>query len=473
MKRARRMVTGVAVGLLCGLLLLFLTSCGFTYAEGDLTDYMSLDPAALESLSVVLDAEWEVTDDEVTEAIRQLLFRHKSAVNGEAQELDTPIGEGDEVAFYLSLAGPTGTPISSGYEVGGGMPALIEYGSDTLKLAGLEDALAGVTPSTYALRLSGTIPTDGVLYLEYYVKVFMNHEVVREDHPTGLYRIPLSEVDDALIPGARDALVGQSVGTWQTVRVTGDEERGNYSEYSIRVRGYTPAELTFSTTWDGSPAVARLALLYMIDFSVPALTAQTVTETLEMCRDASDPVSALRETVRAVLEDEETRVTVLEEALLVALTGCFTFGELPKEKVKQAKQILKNDVQSFYDYCRENIADETEKELGAGVLDSFDTFVRAIYEVDDLSADEILYLAAQTQVREDLMIYYLARHCGFGITPETLAEGTDQLIASYLEDGDTERSLLKRYGGREYFEALCLRAAVLTALEDRVTILYQ
>ena len=66
MKRARRMVTGVAVGLLCGLLLLFLTSCGFTYAEGDLTDYMSLDPAALESLSVVLDAEWEVTDDEVT-----------------------------------------------------------------------------------------------------------------------------------------------------------------------------------------------------------------------------------------------------------------------------------------------------------------------------------------------------------------------------------------------------------------------
>lgn len=466
---ARHALRAVCVSLLLALAAFSLSSCGFSYADADLDEYLTADTEALDALTLTLSKEWEVTDADIDEAIRELLFSHKSAVNNKREETETPIGEGDEVAFYYALMTASGTALSSGHEVGSGAPALLEIGAGQGELPGAEEALLGVVPADYVLTTTGKIPSEGILYLEY-----LYDEDGTRVYPGGLHRVPVSDLDAVFGIGMRDALIGTPLNQQQSVSLTADFGEGQTTRaYQVLVRCYAERELTFETEQAGEAATARLSLLYMVDYAVPPLTAETVTEVIGVCEGAEDPVAALRETVRELLLTEDERAEAVEDALWTLLYPCFTFRTLPKKAVDAAERALKTDMEELYDICCFDYPEESKKIWGEGALDSFGTFLAALYESPDLTADEILTREAETQVREDLIIYYLARYAGYAPDEEAWKSGTDALIAAALDEGESEKALLKRYGGREYFESLYLRDYVLSELEKRLPTVYR
>ena len=468
-KAVRHAARAVCLTLLLAFFLTALTSCGFSYADADLDRYLTADAEALGRLTLVLPREWEVTDEDIDAAVRELLFSHKSAVNEEREETDMPIGEGDEVVFYYALTARDGTPLSSGHEVGSGDPYLLEIGAGQGDLPGAEKALSRVVPAEYLLTTTGEVPSEGILYLEY-----LYEEDGTRVRPGGLHRVPVTELDTFFGAGMEAALVGTPLGLQQSVTVTGDFGEGQTTRaYQVLVRCYAADELTFETEEAGVAATARLSLLYMVDYTVPELTAETVTEVIGVCEGEEDPVAALREVVRELLLSEDARVEAVENALWELLSPCFTFVSLPEKAVDTARRALKQDMEDLYDLCRDEYPEESEKAWGEGALDSFGAFLAALYEAPGLTEDEILAREAEAQVREDLVLYYLARYAGYAPDQDAWESGTDAIIAASLGEGESEKALLKHYGGREYFESLYLRDYVLGELTKRLPTVYQ
>ena len=134
--------------ILLGALLLGFASCGFSYQEKDLTPYVTLNAPSLDTLEVTLDLSYQVTDEDVEDAIHDLLLEQKTAVNQGKEEQEKEIGDGDIAAIYYTLVAEDGTLWSDGFDVGGNAYPL-EVGAGLFPLQEVEEALLGLLPKEH------------------------------------------------------------------------------------------------------------------------------------------------------------------------------------------------------------------------------------------------------------------------------------------------------------------------------------
>jgi FKBP-type peptidyl-prolyl cis-trans isomerase (trigger factor) len=447
------------------MLLLGLVSCGFSY-EGDLTSYIALTAPALDALEVALDEAYEVTEEQVEDAIHDLLLDVKTAVSQGKEEQEKTIGDGDVAAIYYTLVSEDGTVWSDGFDVGS-TPYLLEVGAGMFPLLEVEKTLVGLLPKEHKVLSVGQVEADSIVYMEYYCD--------GEAHP--LARVDMKEVDALFGEGFASALTGAELGQFTTISVG---ER----EYRVRPRYIGRGEITLEATYPatytdesraGKTVTVYLQVQYMVDYDVPAMTDETVREKLKLFETSDTPLSDLRAQVRMELEGSEGRQAAFRRALLDVMEDDAIYLKLPKSRVKDFYGGMKEELEYLYEYSQENLYDWCVETFGQVSMDSFDGFARAMYGYQgDETAKEILMEKAEMQVRHDLLVYALAKAYGVTPTAEDMETGTQKILDTYLAGTDTtEKELLRMWGGREYFEAQYMDAYVFRALSQKVKIVYK
>ena len=456
-------------------LLLGLVGCGFSYEEMDPQEYITLSFSSLDALTVVLDSAYEVTEEDVKQGVHDLLLGLKTAKNGGTEETDIPVGDGDVVAFYYMLVLEDGTVYTDGFDVGA-TPYLLEVGAKRFPVMGVEEALMGVVPSQHKVISSGVVEDTSLVYLEYYYEDYVDGEKTGTPVSVPLSRVEMEGADTLFGQGFIEGLVGAELGRFVTLTTT-DEGGTPQREYRVRPRYIGRGELQVETTHPetGEAATAYLQTAYMVDYDVPPLTSDTVTQKLGLHQDAPDPVAALEAQVKEELLLKEARQAAFRREALKVLVEQVTYQTLPKQKVKDIAGGLKTELEELYEYSRENLYDYCVETFGGDSMETLDGFARAMYsgKAGD-TAESLLCAEAEEQVKLDLLVYALAKTYDLFPSEEELTAGTQAIIDTYLAGTDTtEKQLLKMWGGREYFEAQYCDAYVFMKLSQKVTIVYR
>ncbi len=443
-------------------LLLGLVSCGFSYGEGDLSKHIALSAPSLDALTVKLEKTYEVTDKDVEDAIHDLLLDVKTAVNQGREEQETAIGDGDVAAIYYMAVLPDGKIHTDGFDVGA-TPYLLEVGAGMFPLKEVEEALVGLVPREHKILNASTVESDSIIYMEYYCD--------GEAYP--LSRVDMREADTLFGEGFASALTGAELG--QFITITTEDGK----EYRVRPRYIGRGEIVVTATYPekygDTPLTVYVQTQYMVDYEVPPMSDETVKEKLKLFRDSATPLSDLRAQVREDLEGVAGRQAAFRRAFLKMLEGHVSYLELPKSKVKDLYGGMKAELEHLYEYSQENLYDYCVETFGQASMDSFDGFVRAMYDYKgEETAKEILTQKAEEQVKHDLLVYAIAKAYDVAPSQEQLQAGTQDIITTYLVGTETtEKELLKMWGGREYFEAQYYDAYVFQALSQKTTIVYE
>ena len=463
----------IGAALLSLVLLLSLWSCGFSYA--DHSEYVTLAEEGLPPLD--LPADYAVTDGEVEEYLHALLLSLKRPVKDGEREYNKPARDGDVLAFYYEGYLDDGTRVTDGFSVGEGAPLekpyLLELGSGSFPVPALEAALVGVTPSDSRLSVSGQVPAGCTVYLQCYYQ--------EEGGPTqylfGTGRYDLATADLTMGEGFAAALVGQTVGGFITFDIRDDfDGDGTLTTrtYSVRICYASRGEVTVRGTYPADcedegragKAVTLFVLpVFMVDYEVPPLTEETVTGEMGLFEDEPDPVAALRREARRALLLEEDRLAVFEVALWEAMEEALTYKSLPEGQIDKLADGLLAEIEEVYLYSREHLYDACVEQFGQEAMQSLDGFARASYQATEGTARELTRAEAERQVKEHLAIYAIGDY--YGILPseaETEEGAAAQLKEALAYSNLSERQLLRRYGGRAYYEAEYCYGYVLAKL---------
>ncbi len=486
---------------LLGLTVVSAVSCGFSYMEDDISEYAELDKAAFDALAVTLPTNYEVTEEDIEDAIRTNLFAKKTSVNGGATELTGTIGDGDNVRLWYFGTVDMGDGKSETIRDAASSntytntPMWAVAGAGDLRIEALENALVGAKVEDYLAVTKGEVKQDAVYFLSYYYnEINADGKYIGWNKFDGVNRVPAAEMDTIMGAVGLKAefdktVVGETFdidsNKFYEMTVDGTFPNGSVKrEYHIRVCGQAENELFVEGKFanDGGKYADKnvkmhVQLFGFVDYNVPELNADTVVNIFKIGKDSEDPVAEYRKEIKKSLEADSTRISALESAIWVELKKCVTIKELPKSKVNMMYDIFYDTVKTYYKEAQsDDLREDFAAAYGEAAMENLDTFTVAMLSGQKgQKAKEVVREKAESWVREDLIVFAIVKYSGMEMPTEAAVNaGADADIADIIkESGRTAEELYDAYGGREYFIAGFYREHILDKLCSSVKITYQ
>ncbi len=411
----------------------------FDYLNEDLGKYIYISPenrTGYKGYEVTIAID-EITDDSVRTAIMQILTGERgdhSATGG--GETNATVEVGDDILLYFqayavnedgsrgdAIDGLGNFTVSSDekrtYAIGGG--ALDKLGLN------LELKLVGTDLSKYtACRIAsdGEVSEGDIVFITY--DAYAMTSGGRWEKKSGSsVRLNLDgDVDAAWGEGFLDSIVGMQIG--KTVDMTGktDFKTEEYSqivynnvkiEYVMRrmdadqepVCIKTTVPCTYSTVaLQGTPVIFELYIDYAVKYNVPELNENFIKETLKVTDEVlaeyqgEDTVEKFYSYMRDLLEKQNQ--AEIDEILIEAMWSHYysiaQFKELPQAEVNRLVRQQRNSIETAY-------------KSNNGGYSSLDEYANAYvaYFGYELVWTDYIKLVAESQIKEKLIFYYVAR----------------------------------------------------------------
>lgn len=122
----------------------------FDYFGGDMSEYLSIDPADYSELVIELEDTFTLDESEVDKRVEKLLISNKTALNDGAKVTNAALKKGDS-AFIFYKGVINGEEFEGGSNMGDDAPMELSLGSGTF-IDGFEDGLVGVVPSETSIE---------------------------------------------------------------------------------------------------------------------------------------------------------------------------------------------------------------------------------------------------------------------------------------------------------------------------------
>ena len=482
-----------------GLVAVIIMQRDFDYMKYDLSRYIEISEEDYKNYELTLKFD-EVTDKDVERKIMNLLYenRDKDPQYNGGNVTNLPITVGDKVHLYYR--GYTVDADGRQREVEGssnifGSISTVEIGSLSF-IPGFEEALIGINPKDYAkleIETSGTVQAGDVIYLTYSA-MYPDGKTVQSVSE----RIDLSAdgLDKLYGTGFKDYFEGtknpngsdgaaKEIGKKISDTVTFPHGAGSAVYFDMTVThaqravqniltvdAHFPADY-HDTSLRGLDVKFDVYIKYINVYNTPEYDEKFITDTLKITAEELSSYSGAtlverhREYLKAQAteENEETKRTLIEEAM----------WEYYHSKVK-VKKLPETDVNEVYkDYYNETVtAYET---YYSAAYDSVDKFARDYYGLSSgESWIEHITKKAEKVIVEKMLFYYIIRKENLvpssaeferlynEVVEDYLAYYVDNIYKTELDAIKTEEERAKRlaeikkemlaYYGKEYFEEI-------------------
>ncbi len=417
----------------------------------------------------------EITDLTVESTIMQFLAAERGDPSaGGAGEQNASIAIGDDILLYfqgyhINEDGTKGEAISGfdnftakedskrTYTIGGG--ELDKYGLNLeLKLIGTE--LSKYT--TCKIENEGEIRADDIIFLSY--SAYATKDGGKwEELSAKTVKLNLADgIDGQFGEGFTETLLSGSIGEAHknpTAKsyATDEYKQIRYNnikvEYVLRPTDPDQEPLRIETTipatnsdieLQGAPIMLELYIDYAIKYNVPTLDEKFIKETLKVTDESlneyegDDIIERFYAYTRDLLEkrDQAEIDSILINAMWSHYYNIAEFKELPEKEVKRLVNISTKELEDAY------------KQNNNG-YNSFDEFANAYvaYLGYELVWTDYLRLAAESEIKEKLIFYYVARAEGFLPSEEEYPE-----LAKKIKEEDVEYLLLANGIKREDYK---------------------
>ena len=439
-----------------GLVAVIINSFEFDYLTSDLSRYITIKESDYKPFPVVMITD-EIDDADVQRAIYKLLVENKSdeAKYDGATVLNMPISLGDTVYIYYRgyMLDEDGEEVdfSGGCNFSSSSETKLEIGSGTF-IEGFEESLIGVVPNTltrFEKITSGNVSSDMVVYLSGSV-LYPNGSAKQSFTST---RVDLSDpnVNEFWGNGFREYLIGaaDSAGNVNTAKEIGKTLDSKTFSHEDGAVVYYDLKVDFATRCEGNPLTvqAKFPIGYSeeslrgkeaffdvyirgaVIYDVPEYNEEFIRETLKV--SAEDLAEYEGETVvekhtamlRAQLEAEleESRRSVIEDALWAHLHEVANIKKLPESEVKIYYAQYYDEVQAAYSTYSQAYA-------------SVDAFAEAYFGLDkDTDWRDYIMSRAKDVVAEKLMFHCIIRQEGFIPPAEEYDRIYNEQISEHLE----------------------------------------
>lgn len=122
----------------------------FDYFAGDMSEYISIDPADYSELVIELEDVFKLDEGELDKRIDALLLSKKTALNDGAKVTNAPLKRGDSAfIFYKGMI--DGKEFEGGSNMSAASPTELSLGSGSF-IEGFEEGLIGVVPSETSIE---------------------------------------------------------------------------------------------------------------------------------------------------------------------------------------------------------------------------------------------------------------------------------------------------------------------------------
>ena len=122
----------------------------FDYFAGDMSQYVSINPADYNELVIELEDKYELDEADLETRIEKLLISKKTALNDGAKVTNAALKRGDS-AFIFYKGMMDGKEFEGGSNMGDAAPMELSIGSGTF-IEGFEEGLIGVIPSETSIE---------------------------------------------------------------------------------------------------------------------------------------------------------------------------------------------------------------------------------------------------------------------------------------------------------------------------------
>lgn len=471
---------------------------GSVYDEIRLSDYIHISKNLYKDNDVDLSGYYRepYTLEDMDDYLESLRYEHRKEIA--KGKMTSPLGYGDDFAYFIVAVEQDGKLImtndwaASNYVT----PLSMTVGSSLFgddfdaKLAAL-----GVCPNDTDLELreNGTLEADDVIILSYDAynvttfyedtsKCVFNTNRAKAVASSRVDLAKLAEKDKALA----DALVSGCLAIGESFEVilkdydldangtieTAEKAVKLAVTVSAAVEKETVARVTFTVpegyfdekangadyaAVNGKEITVSLIILAMDDYELPALDAAFIKETLKFETDKTadaEVIAAYKEHALAELNDnlEKTLLNAYTSELLnrfgsaASQNGAYAAGKYPEGTYEDAYyEAYDNMIAAYVSYYGTSPADQS----------SFDTFVQSYvyktYGAQVQGVSDYCAQQAQSQVAQELLMYYIFRKEHLKISDEQLEEGyreyVDSLIRSYgNEETYNEEYFIEQYG---------------------------
>ncbi len=486
------------VALLCAFTISFLTlgtivlvdlandvKYGSIYDEIRLSDYINVSKNIYRGNDVDLSGIYRApyTLEEMDDYLESLRYEHRELVTSSSKT--AVIGYGDDFAYFIIGVTKDGTPImtkdwaASDYDNALSMTVgNATFGEDfDEKLAFL-----GVRPidTDRELRYNGTVDSDDVIivsYDAYNVKTYYEDLSRCEFNTTRSKTVASNRVDLAALADTNAALADAIVANCLAVEEPFEVILKNYdldgngevstAEKAVKlsltvnavVEKETPVSVTFTVPNDyfassygeeyvavnGKEITMSLLIMTMDDYELPTLNAAFIKETLKFETDKTadaEVIAAYKEhalvelnaALAKSLHNSYTSAMLNQFGMAATNNGAYAKGEYPEGTYEDAYyEAYDSMIAAYASYYGTTPSDQT-------VFDNFVVqYVYQNYGAQVQSFSDYCTQQAQSQVAQELLMYYIFHKENLKITDEMLEEGyreyVDSLIASY---GDSE-----------------------------------
>ncbi|MFA5562358.1 MAG: hypothetical protein WDA00_06950 [Eubacteriales bacterium] len=475
-RRWPRVLSGVALvtaaALLAGLLL------PFSYSRRRMKRYLSLPPDILQNITVTVDPSWEVTEAAVDRAIEEFLLSKRTPVNNGRQETERVMAHGDSAAVYYWSTYTDGTgqilPSPDGSNLSADQPTTVVPGAGELPF---EAALLGATPNqtSFSVHRAGVVSAQSTVIVSFAYLYEKDGKTVSG----GGYRGVLVDLTrpGRFTAGFTSALTGQTIGRRLEAFAVPADYDGDGQEEVVRYQAITVhATLDGEAEWlqvqteeDGRTVQWYVAVPYMIDYEVPALTEEFLRDTVGFDPGEAEILTAFRQSVAHELLLAEARVTAIEDAVWAFLQARAEVRRYPEREVRKKKKQLEQELQALYVYYNEINYQNT----GYYAAESFTDFLEQYYETElPEGSDAFLETLAREAVLQQMIFYYLVQEHGYTLDKQAHDARTAAVLAQYADmHGLSEAELLDTYG-QAYFREAALYAYVMEELLAGVAVVY-
>ncbi len=497
MEKAQKLFIAL-VALLCAFSISFLTlgtivlvdiandvKYGSIYDEIRLSDYININKNIYRGNDVDLSGIYRApyTLEDMDGYLESLRYEHRKLLTSSSKT--ATIGYGDDFAYFIIGVTKDGAPImtkdwaASDYDktlsltVGSGM-----FGDDfDEKLVAL--AIRPVDTDR-ELRYNGTVDSDDVIILSYdayNVKTYYEDLTKCEFNTTRSKTVASNRVDLAALADKNAALAEAIVSNCLAVEEPFEVILKDYdldgngeiatAEKAVKlsltvnavVTKETPVEVTFTVPEDyfassygeeyvavnGKEITMSLLIMTMDDYELPVLNAAFIKETLKFETDKTadtEVIAAYKEHALAELNaslakslhNSYTSAMLNQFGMAANNNGAYAKGEYPEGTYEDAYyEAYDSMIAAYASYYGTTPSDQ----------EAFDNFVvqyvYQTYGAQVQSFSDYCAQQAQSQVAQELLMYYIFHKENLKITDEMLEEGyreyVDGLIASY---GDAE-----------------------------------
>ena len=477
---------GTALLALC-LLTAMIVSCGsYDYMKKNLSKYVKIDSEDYLGIPVTLYSDYEVSDEDVEEAIR--LFKIDNRTLRESASKTTFIDYGDDAyiwywgtyvnetnGFDIQFEGGTTMSSSSSSKLTIGSGSFVE-GFES----GLIDVVAQKTRREYDTTKDREVKSDSIVYLnvEHYKYTDAEGKVT-----TGKFSSLRVDLADPGILGsafaeklatmkvggtfdfgyestATDSALSidwDANGTPESLAIVGKISAMASKESTVEVTAKFPKDYS-AEELRGKTATFHVVVQYVDDYDLPELTPELLKEKYEDFKtESTDQATVLAEFdtyLRGVLAEqlaEQKKEDIKTKVWDYLMENTDFTGKYPKKAVKENREEIHEQLKLEYAYYNQLFY----QQYGT-TFESLSEFVKLYYELDeDESLGDYLDKRAKEVAREELIVYSIVKAEGWDLTDEEYAEGEAKLLEEYAELYDMDKEdVYDHFGRQAIYESL-------------------